>query len=214
MRPIKAALLLMLSLLLFSGPAAAAKHKIEFPSSDADRIIKVDLLPKNPVKVPATVNKQNEARVEAIVDLFVRRNPKLSRKRAAEYAEYIIQAAEKFGQDPFVIAAMIVHESTVRYDAMSRGWDYGLMQVRWSVHKKKISKKYPHIKTAKDVLDPKYNILIGTEIFASYRASAGSDLRRGLLGYSAGNKKLADKIFSTKQGLEKTYQKLLSTGKK
>ena len=216
MKPFKAACLFALSLVvLFSplgdvlaGPAWAAKRKIEFPPSDADRIIKVDLLPKKKPETPAP-DRQREARIQAIAELFGRVNPKLAQKRTRDYAEYILEAAAKFSQDPFVIAAMIVHESTVRYDAVSRGGDYGLMQVRWSVHKKKIMKEYPHIRTARDILDPKYNILIGTEIFAEYRAAVGPDLRSGLLRYSAGNKKLAGRIFATKQGLDKAYQEKL-----
>jgi soluble lytic murein transglycosylase-like protein len=208
MRQIKAAFLLMLALYV-SGtlPAWGAKRKIEFPPSDADRIIKVDILPKKPAQSPVQPGRQRLAKIQAIANLFINSNPKLGQKRAADYANYVVQAGEEFGQDPFVIAAMIVHESTVHSDAVSRGGDYGLMQVRWSVHKKKIMSKYPNIKTSKDILDPRYNILVGTEIFASYRGN--SDIRSGLLRYSAGNRKLTDRIFATKQKVEKTYNKLL-----
>ncbi len=211
MRHIRAAFLLILLALCapWTFPAWGEKRRIEFPSSDADRIIKVDLLPKKTVQSPAPQDKQRAAKIQAIANLFADSNPKLGQKRAAEYAEYVVQAGEEYGQDPFVIAAMIVHESTVHSDAVSRGGDYGLMQVRWSVHKKKITSRYPHIKTSKDILNPKYNILIGTEIFASYRGN--SDVRSGLLRYSAGNRKLADRIFATRQKVEKTYQKLLKT---
>ncbi|MBQ9565085.1 MAG: transglycosylase SLT domain-containing protein [Synergistaceae bacterium] len=210
MKPFKAALCLLSLVVVLPNSAGAAHRKIEFPSSDADRIIKVNLFPSKKPERPA-LNRQREARLQVIAELFTRTNPKLTQKRARDYAEYLLQAGEKFGQDPFVLAAMIVHESTARYDAVSRGGDYGLMQVRWSVHKKRIMRDYPNVKTARDILDPKTNILIGTEIFSDYRAAVGTDLRAGLLRYSAGNRKLANKIFATKDGLEKAYQKRLNS---
>ena len=104
---------------------------------------------------------------------------------------------------------MIVKESSARHDAVSRGGDYGLMQVRWRVHRRSIAQKYPHIKDAKAMLDPEYNILVGTEILARYCASA-DDLRGGLMRYSAGNRKLAEKIFAVLEGLQSSYQEHLT----
>ena len=71
------------------------------------------------------------------------------------------------------------------------------MQVRWRVHRRSITQKYPHIKNAKAILDPKYNILVGTEILAHYCASA-DDLRGGLMRYSAGNRKFAENVVKLK----------------
>ena len=126
-----------------------------------------------------------------------------------QYAEYILQASEKFRQDPFVVAAMIVKESSARHDAVSRGGDYGLMQVRWRVHRRSITQKYPHIKDAKAMLNPEYNILVGTEILAHYCASA-DDLKGGLMRYSAGNRKLAENVFAVLKGLQSSYQEHLT----
>ena len=126
-----------------------------------------------------------------------------------QYAEYILQASEKFRQDPFVVAAMIVKESSARHDAVSRGGDYGLMQVRWRVHRRSITQKYPHIKDAKAMLNPEYNILVGTEILARYCASA-DDLRGGLMRYSAGNRKFAENVFIVLKGLQSSYQEHLT----
>ena len=154
--------------------------------------------------------KERRAQMKSIAALLAHYNKKLSPEGAERYAGYILHAGEKFRQDPFVIAAMIVNESSARHDAVSRGGDYGLMQVRWRVHKNDITKKYPHIREASDMLDPKDNVMVGTEIFSRYRASA-ADLRGGLLRYSAGNRKLAQKIFSVMERLERDYRQHLSS---
>ena len=66
-----------------------------------------------------------------------------SRYRASkELTGIVISAGEKFGIDPKVIAAIIVVESSARPKAVSKGGDYGLMQVRWRVHKNDIPVHY------------------------------------------------------------------------
>ena len=147
----------------------------------------------------------NEARRKSIAALLQRYNKKLTDEKAYDYAVFIMQTCEKFGQDPFVIAALVVTESSARSDAVSRGGDYGLMQVRWRVHEKKIRNKYPHIVKAKDMLNPKNNILVGVEIFATYHATAKQDVREALMYYSAGNSRMADKVFTIRAQLEESY---------
>ena len=207
--------------LLLATPGGAASGKFELPPPSAGgQLINSNVFPQtaaakearlraNGVSNKAPSAKQREAQIRSIAELFCRYNKKLTSKQARQYAEYILQAGNKFGQDPFVLAAMVVHESSANASAVSRGGDYGLMQVRWSVHKKRIMKEYPSVKKAKDFLDPKINILMGTEIFTEYRASVGPDLRAGLLRYSAGNKKLANKIFATKKELEAAQKRHL-----
>ena len=155
------------------------------------------------------VQKVNEAKRESIATLLRKYNKKLTAEKAYDYAVYIIQASDRFKQNPFVIAAMVVNESSARSDAISRGGDYGLMQVRWRVHQKKIRKKYPHIEEAKDILNPKDNLLVGTEIFSTYRATAKQDVRGALMYYSAGNERLADKVLAVVAQLEKSYTERL-----
>ena len=154
-------------------------------------------------------HKRNEARLKSIAALLQRYNKKLNDEEAYDYAVLIMQACEKFNQDPFLIAAMVVIESSARCDAVSRGGDYGLMQVRWRVHEKKIRNKYPHIEKAKDMFNPKDNLLVGTEIFSIYHATAKQDIRRALMYYSAGNKRMADKVCSLLSQLEKSYHERL-----
>ena len=117
-----------------------------------------------------------------------------SRYRASkELTGIVISAGEKFGVDPKVIAAIIVVESSARPKAVSKGGDYGLMQIRWRVYKKDIQRRFPAVKTAEDLLDPYVNIMIGTEIFAHY-SSQRNTLRGALLRYSGGNKTMAERV--------------------
>ncbi|MDR1731258.1 MAG: transglycosylase SLT domain-containing protein [Synergistaceae bacterium] len=162
--------------------------------------------------IAADAARRREARKKTIVELFRKYNRKLSEKKAEDYVQYILQACEQFNQDPFVIAAMIVNESTVKHDALSRGGDYGLMQVRWRVHRKKIQEKYPHIDGPHDMFDPKYNVLVGTEIFATYYQTAKEDLRGALRYYTAGNKRLIEKVCTVRSQLEENYLRHLKKG--
>lgn len=152
--------------------------------------------------------KNAPAQIKSIVKLFTEINPALKSADAKNYAEYILEAGEKFKQEPFAIAALIVHESTVRNNAVSKGGDYGLMQVRWRVHKNNITKKYPAVKQAKDMFKPRENILIGTEIFANYRGDA--DLKTGIRRYSAGSEKLVNKVSATMSKLDNYYKNFLN----
>lgn len=105
----------------------------------------------------------------------------------------VLEAGHKYGVDPEVIAAIIVVESSARIKAISKGGDYGLMQVRWKVHKKDIQRKFPNIKTAEDLLNPYNNIMVGTGIFARYR-SQKKTLREALIRYSGGNRVMANRV--------------------
>lgn len=199
------------------GAAGASDEKVERLFGKSEPLITANLLPREPVTVTAARNKEKapkkavagqrdrEAELKSIEALLFRYNKRLSPQKARLYAEFIVEAGQQFHQDPFVIAAMIVNESSARHDALSRGGDYGLMQVRWRVHKRNITKKYPHIKQAKDMFDPKYNVLVGTEIF-SRCCAASADLQSGLLRYSAGNRRLARKIVAEVKRLEDAYQ--------
>jgi len=152
----------------------------------------------------------NEIKRESIAAFLRRHNRGLTNEQVNKYAVLIKEACEKFGQDPFIIAALVVAESTGRSNVVSRGGDYGLMQVRWRVHQRRIRDRYPHIAQANDILNPKYNLLIGTEIFTTYRASANQDIRGALLRYSGGSRRLADRVFRLAAQLEQSYQERLN----
>jgi len=111
---------------------------------------------------------------------------KYNKRQAVRIAEFVREAGKKFDIEPEIIASIIVVESSVRPYAISRGGDYGLMQIRYKVHKDKV-------KSANHLLDPKTNIFIGTKIFKQYYEQK-RDLRKALIRYSGGNKKMAAKV--------------------
>ena len=139
----------------------------------------------------------NDSRARNIYQLFTGVNPKLSESDAKNYAGIVIEAAEKFKQDSYVIAGIIVHESTVNNKAVSKGGDYGLMQVRWKVHEKAIKQRFPKVRRANDMFDARTNIFYGTEIFRDCMRKSDNDYQKAILRYSAGNTKLRDKLTAT-----------------
>lgn len=202
-----ASLTAALAAFLCAVPRASAEpERYDFPAARVAKTVPQDAV----VSAQTEIQKKNEARKDSIADLLQRHNRTLSEEKADDYADYIIQASEKFRQDPFVIAAVVVSESSARPDVVSKGGDYGLMQVRWRVHQKKIKKKYPQITQPKDILHPEYNLLVGTEIFSTYHATANQDLKGALLYYSSGNRRLTQKVFSVIAQLEQSYNKRLS----
>lgn len=146
--------------------------------------------------------KPPDNKARNIYQLFMSVNPRLDEDRAKKYAEIILEASEKFKQDPYVIAGIVVHESTVNNKAVSKGGDYGLMQVRWNVHEKAIKQRFPKVKHASDMFDARTNIFFGTEIFRDCMRKSDGDFRKGLMRYSAGNTKLRDKVTATVRGLQ------------
>ena len=151
---------------------------------------------------PAQKGSNPDRRARIIYELFTGVNPNLSASDAKNYSEIVIEAAEKFNQDPYVIAGIIVHESTVNRKAVSSGGDYGLMQVRWKVHEKAIKQRFSKVRRANDMFDARTNIFFGTEIFRDCMRKSDGDFRKGLLRYSAGNTKLRDKVTATVKSLQ------------
>ena len=131
-----------------------------------------------------------------IYQLFTKANPKLDSGTAKKYVDIVIAAGKKYKQDPYVIAAIIVHESTVNAKAVSKGGDYGLMQVRWRVHEKAIKAEYPKVRKASDFFDARTNIFFGTRILSECAAKS-KDLRGALLRYSGGGTKVTAKVMNT-----------------
>ena len=156
-----------------------------------------------------TAYNAQDTRIKNIVTVFMKHNPKLTAKTAEKYAAIIIEAAAKYKQDPYVIAAIIIHESTVNNKAVSKGGDYGLMQIRWKVHEKAIKKEYPKVKKANDMFDARTNIFFGTEIFA-YCSSKTKTTEGALMRYSSGSTKLTSKVLATVKELQDMDKKTLT----
>ena len=183
---------LLLLLGLFAGTPDAQAWNIFRPFAKSQ--------PKqNSVKAKITAEPDSKAR--NIYQLFTRVNPKLDAGRAQNYVTIITDAAKKYKQDPYVIAAIIVHESTVNYKAVSKGGDYGLMQVRWKVHEKAIKAEYPKVKKASDFFDPRTNIFFGTRILSECAAKS-KDLKGTLLRYSGGGEKVTAKVMNRVKELQ------------
>ncbi|MBR1486585.1 MAG: lytic transglycosylase domain-containing protein [Synergistaceae bacterium] len=157
------------------------------------------------VLIVACVAEANSLKADNIANLFTRVNPSLGAKTAQNYASIIVEACEKFSQDPYVIAALVVHESTVNNKAVSKGGDYGLMQIRWKIHSKAIKQRFPKVKKANDLFDARTNIFFGTEIFSD-GMKKGGNFQSGVLRYSAGNKKLVNKVTKTVNELKSSEQ--------
>ena len=149
------------------------------------------------ILIVAFTSEAKTSKTENIAKLFTRVNPSLGTKKAQDYASIVVNAGEKFKVDPYVIAALIVHESTVNNKAVSKGGDYGLMQIRWKVHAKAIKDRFPKVKKASDLFDARTNILYGTEIFSDCVKKAGGSVNGGILRYSSGNNKLVSKVNNT-----------------
>ena len=144
---------------------------------------------------------KTDVREQRIQQLFTTHNPKLEAKTAKAYTGHVMAAADKYKQDPYVIAAIIVHESTVNNKAVSKGGDYGLMQVRYRVHEKAIKAEYPKVKKATDMFDPRTNIFFGTRILSECAAKS-KDLRGTLMRYSGNGTKLTAKVLNTVEQLK------------
>jgi len=130
---------------------------------------------------PVHVEKGNE-KIAVIADRFMKVNPELEPYAARKYGEYILEASELFGVNPFLIAAMIIKESTVRYKARSR-YAYGLMQINWNAHKHGLRSAFSGIQTLDDLIQPRNNILAGTYIFSWYLDSSDGDVSEALAKY-------------------------------
>ena len=94
-----------------------------------------------------------------------------------KYAKEINQAAKKYGVDPFLIAAIIKHESGFNPRAVSRAGAQGLMQLMPATAR---------ALGVKNPFDPLQNIMGGTKYIAQQLKAFGGDLRLALAAYNAG----------------------------
>lgn len=144
---------------------------------------------------------------EVIVSAFTRANKSLDKSTAAKYASHVLEAAGEFGVDPFMVASIIIRESTVRQNARSRH-AYGLMQVNWKAHRKGLTKAFQAINSLEDLLQPRNNVLAGTYIFSWYLKSCGGDMDKALFRYLGriGNKYVS-RVMSGFQDMKKELEK-------
>jgi soluble lytic murein transglycosylase-like protein len=127
-----------------------------------------------------------EEKAAVIMNRFMKANPELDEYAAGKFAEYILEASDEFGVHPFLIAAIVIKESTVRYKARSR-YAYGLMQINWSAHKRGLRSAFSGIQTLEDLIQPRNNILAGTYIFSCYLDSSDGNISEALALYLGRN---------------------------
>ena len=95
----------------------------------------------------------------------------LAQQTARNYAVWIVEASEKRGIDPFVLAGLIEAESSWNTCAVSSVGARGLGQVM-SLHMPWIRKKYPKVKTVNDLFIPEIGINVSADILQLYYARA------------------------------------------
>ncbi|MFP4481755.1 MAG: transglycosylase SLT domain-containing protein [Thermovirgaceae bacterium] len=130
--------------------------------------------------------KTRDGKMVVIMNRFMEANPELEEYAAGKFAGYVLEASDQFGVHPFLIAAIIIKESTVRYRARSR-YAYGLMQINWSAHKRALRSAFSEIETLEDLIQPRNNILAGTYIFSCYLNSSDGNISEALAMYLGKN---------------------------
>ena len=186
--------MIMVLCLAITGPASA----------EGERYDRLEM----PVPAPlADESPPKGLEAEVIVSAFTRANNSLDRPTASKYARHVLEAAGEFGVDPFMIASIIIRESTVRQNARSR-YALGLMQINWKAHRKGLTKAFHEINTADDLLKPRNNVLAGTYIFSWYLKSCGGDVDRALSRYlGRSGRKYVSKVLLCAQDMKKELEK-------
>jgi hypothetical protein len=93
----------------------------------------------------------------------------LSQEERFEYSVYIVEAAQQHKLDPYLVAAVIWHESRFQKDVKSRTQDYGLLQVHWQKLHPQLGEDWLVGLTRESLLDPRTNIFAGTRELAHNR---------------------------------------------
>ena len=125
--------------------------------------------------------RDQRSRLKTIETYFSRKNPRVSLRNVQHYAKLIEEYSARYDLDPFLVASILVKESTVKEKAVSRG-NYGLMQINWKANKPWIVKSLP-VRSPKDLLIPENNIRLGATILSAKIKKSGGDVDKGLDKY-------------------------------
>jgi len=149
----------------------------------------------------------SDLKADVIVSAFTRVNRGLDSSTASNYASHVLEASGEFGVHPFMIASIIIRESTVKQNARSRH-AYGLMQINWRAHRKGLTKAFSTIRTLDDLLQPRNNIFAGTYIFSWYLRSSDGDVDKALSKYLGRNgRKYISRVMSDYRDMIKQLEK-------
>ena len=133
---------------------------------------------KTTPKSDRSVNKKSVA----ISKYFKTVNRNIATELIDLYAKIIIKYADIHDLDPFLVAAVLATESTVKNDVQSSKSAVGLMQIHWPTHKSWLL-KYPEVNKKEDMYKPEPNIRAGCRLLASYIKRNSGDVRKGLSRY-------------------------------
>lgn len=143
-----------------------------------------------PVQVSVEKVKEDKIEKRIVVDdttnletYINNRYPKVPTRAAKKIAAKVVKYSKKHKVKLSVIVAIIEVESKFNKSASSGKGDEGLMQVRYSVWKKKFK-----IKRKKDLYDINTNIDIGVSILKYYLNRSHGDISLALYKYSGANK--------------------------
>ena len=175
-------------------------------SAEGDCLVRLEHKNTEAEISPGEISTESVVKRTIIAESFLRANHKLRKEEAWEYASYVIESSKLFGLDPFLIASLIIKESTVKRNARSK-YAYGLMQINWKVHKKGLRSAFNQIKSLKDLMEPRNNIMAGTYIFSWYMKSSNYDVKKALARYLGKNgKKYISKVLGVYNKMGNSYK--------
>jgi len=175
-------------------------------SAEGDCLVRLEHKNTEAEISPGEISTESVVKRTIIAESFLRANHKLRKEEAWEYASYVIESSKLFGLDPFLIASLIIKESTVKRNARSK-YAYGLMQINWKVHKKGLRSAFNQIKSLKDLMEPRNNIMAGTYIFSWYMKSSNYDVKKALARYLGKNgKKYISKVLGVYNKMDNSYK--------
>lgn len=129
------------------------------------------------------LSEQRLEATRAINISFQKFNPKLSRYITLYYSYLIVNEANYYGVNPYVIAAIAITESSLDYKAKSKVGAIGLCQIMpfWI--------DILNIEKESNLYIPLININASVRIFKKYLGKAKGDIFLALSFYNAGQKK-------------------------
>lgn len=133
-------------------------------------------------KTPKSESRPHHKKSVAISKYFKIVNRNIATELIDLYAKIIIKYADIYDLDPFLVAAVLATESTVKNDVQSSKSAVGLMQIHWPTHKSWLL-KYPEVNKKEDMYKPEPNIRAGCRLLASYIKRNSGDVRKGLSRY-------------------------------
>ena len=127
-------------------------------------------------------------RKHVMINFIKEQNPSISTNDASKFAQYFEEAGRMFAIDPLLLCAVARVESTFRRDS-DNGVHRGLMQINWELHNRTngITNAFGHIKTLKDVFEPKNNIHVGAYLlWCKKQVSRDKNINTAIAMYGSG----------------------------